>query len=57
MCIDIDPELLRKAMELTGIKSKSAVVELALRTLLRAKQAERRLERSFAVAPKVRTEN
>jgi Arc/MetJ family transcription regulator len=51
MCIDIDPELLRKAMELSGLKSKSAVVELALRTYLRAKRAERRLAKSWRSKP------
>jgi Arc/MetJ family transcription regulator len=41
MSIDIDERLLRDALRATGLKNKSEVVELGLRTLLQLhKQAE-----------------
>lgn len=40
--LDIDEHLLTTAMELTGLKTKTAVVQHALRTLIR-QEAQRRL--------------
>jgi len=37
----IDDELMAKAMESTGLKTKRAVIEEALRTLIRLKSQER----------------
>ena len=38
--LDIDAELLQKAMEATGASSKKKAVEIAIRELLRAKNRE-----------------
>lgn len=39
--IDIDDELIKEAMRLTGIKTKKAVVEAALAQMLSLKKQER----------------
>jgi Arc/MetJ family transcription regulator len=38
--IDIDDDLLEEALRLTGLKTKKAVVEQGLRTLVRLKRQE-----------------
>lgn len=38
--IEIDDELMREALRLTGLKTKKEAVELGLRTLLRSRQQE-----------------
>jgi len=38
--IDIDDDLLRQAMERTGLKTKKATVEEALRRLVRGRQSD-----------------
>jgi Arc/MetJ family transcription regulator len=42
--INIDPELLESASELTGVKEKTALVRMALESLI-AREAGRRLAR------------
>jgi Arc/MetJ family transcription regulator len=39
--IEIDDELIREVLRVTGLKTKRKAVELGLRTLLRLKQQER----------------
>jgi len=39
--IEIDDELMREVLRVTGLKTKREAVELGLRTLLRLKQQER----------------
>lgn len=38
--IDIDDDLMRSALDLTGLRTKREVVELGLRTLVRLRQQE-----------------
>jgi Arc/MetJ family transcription regulator len=40
--IEIDDQLMREALRLTGAKTKKEAVELGLRTLLRLRQQEQR---------------
>ena len=42
--IDIDDELIRKALNLSGLKTKRAAVEAGLRMLIRVKEQEEILE-------------
>ena len=50
--IEIDDALIEKALRLTGLKTKRAVVEAGLRTLIRLKEQEEILH----IAGKVRWE-
>ena len=50
--IEIDEALIEKALRLTGLKTKRAVVEAGLRTLIRLKEQEEILH----IAGKVRWE-
>ena len=40
MCIDIDEDLMRRAMECTGLRTKKAVVEAALRLLIQTRSSD-----------------
>jgi Arc/MetJ family transcription regulator len=50
MTLDVDPDLLRQALEETGTTSKSAVVEMGLRALL-GREARRRLKDLYGKVP------
>ena len=50
--VDIDGELLRKALAETGARSNSEVVELGLRLLLESR-ARRRLRDLFGARPEI----
>jgi Arc/MetJ family transcription regulator len=50
--LDIDGELLRKALAETGARSKSEVVELGLRSLLE-RSARKRLRDLFGARPDI----
>ena len=39
--IDIDDELMKEVLEITGLKTKREAVELGLRTLLKQRKQER----------------
>jgi Arc/MetJ family transcription regulator len=55
--IDLDDDLVRRAMEHSGARTKRAVVDQALRTLIRVKEEERRraayAERLEALRPRL----
>jgi Arc/MetJ family transcription regulator len=48
--IDIDDELMRKVLAVTGLKTKKAAVDEALRLLLRLREQEK-LKDLFGLAP------
>jgi Arc/MetJ family transcription regulator len=48
--LDLDAQLLRQALEATGAKSKTEVIELGLRSLLE-REARRRLLALYGHAP------
>lgn len=51
--IDIDEELIRKAMELTGLPTKKAVVEEALRRIVALHAQARTIERMHGKFPDI----
>lgn len=48
--LDLDEALLAQALELTGAKTKTEVIEMGLRALLE-KEARKRLEALFSEVP------
>jgi Arc/MetJ family transcription regulator len=48
--IEIDDELMAQALELTGLRTKRAVVEAALRALI-DRASRRRLKKAFGAYP------
>ena len=50
--LDLDATLVQKALEETGAKTKTEVIELGLRTLLE-RQARKRLNALFGTGPKL----
>lgn len=51
--LDLDAELVERALQETGAKSKTAVIELGLRALLE-REARKRLKALFGVGPRIR---
>jgi Arc/MetJ family transcription regulator len=49
MTIDIDKDLLQRAMEGSGLKTRKAVVEKALKTLLRLQNQRRSIEEMWGM--------
>lgn len=50
MCIEIDDQLMERATRLSGLRTKKAVVEEALRFYVQMKKQERVLDRLWGVA-------
>ena len=50
--INVDDNLMRKAQRQTGLKSKTEVLELALRVLLE-REARRKLKALYGTAPRL----
>ncbi len=51
--LDLDPELVRRALEETGAKSKTEAIEMGLRALLE-RGARQRLKALFGQRPRIR---
>lgn len=51
--LDLDSELVKKALTETGAKSKTEVIEMGLRSLLE-RNARRRLKALFGAGPRLR---
>lgn len=51
--LDLDAELIRRALAETGAKSKTEVIELGLRALLE-REARKRLRALFGQGPRLR---
>jgi Arc/MetJ family transcription regulator len=51
--LDLDADLVRRALDETGAKSKTEVIEMGLRSLLE-REARRRLKALFGEGPKLR---
>lgn len=52
--LDLDGELVERALQETGAKSKTAVIEMGLRALLE-REARRRLKALFGAGPRIQT--
>ena len=50
--LDLDPELIRRACEETGARSKTEVIEMGLRALL-DREARKRLRALFGEGPRL----
>ncbi|HEX9638325.1 MAG TPA: type II toxin-antitoxin system VapB family antitoxin [Acidobacteriota bacterium] len=50
--LDLDQDLIRRALEETGAKSKTEVIEMGLRTLLE-REARKRLKALFGAGPRL----
>jgi Arc/MetJ family transcription regulator len=50
--LDLDEELVRRALDETGAKSKTEVIEMGLRALLE-REARRRLKALYGVGPRL----
>jgi len=50
--LDLDEELVRQALQATGAKSKTEVIELGLRSLLE-REARRRLKALYGKVPDI----
>lgn len=51
--LDLDEDLVRRALAETGARTKTEVIEMGLRALLE-REARRRLKALFGVGPKLR---
>ena len=51
--LDLDAELVRQALDETGAKSKTEVIEMGLRALLE-REARKRLKALFGAGPRIR---
>jgi Arc/MetJ family transcription regulator len=51
--LDLDEELVRRALDETGAKSKTEVIEMGLRALLE-REARKRLKALYGVGPRLR---
>jgi Arc/MetJ family transcription regulator len=50
--LDLDAELVRRALQETGVKSKTKVIEMGLRVLLE-REARKRLKALFGEGPQL----
>ncbi len=50
--LDLDEELVRRALDETGAKSKTEVIEMGLRALLE-REARKRLKALYGVGPRL----
>jgi Arc/MetJ family transcription regulator len=50
--LDLDPDLVRRALQETGARSKTEVIEMGLRSLLE-REARKRLRALFGTGPRL----